>query len=127
MGREDCSSAELRDAAKVIAEALSRLGRNFDPARDDDLDRAVQYVSDLMAADRAKYNEFVVALLRAEMLPAKGTAASEKPGHADPFVPVQVCAERTPTDDFLMDDEPSRGRLLTALETVARAKGIKGI
>ena len=45
-GSNEESFVELRDAAKVIAEALSRLGRNFDPASHDDLDRVVQYVSD---------------------------------------------------------------------------------
>lgn len=123
-GSKDVSPAELRDAAKLIAEALSRLGRDFGPASDDDLDRAVQSVSDLMATERAKYNALVVALLRAELLPSKGTADSAKLRHANPFAPVRIHAERTPADDFLMDDAPSQGRLLTALDTVARAKGI---
>ena len=70
-GSSDGSSAELRDAAKVIAEALSRLGRNFDPASDDDLDRVVQYVSDLMTNDREMYDELVNALIRTEDLPQK--------------------------------------------------------
>jgi hypothetical protein len=65
------SSAELRDAAKVIAEALSRIGRNFDPASHDDLHRVVQYVSDLMANDRAMYDELVTALIRTEDSPQK--------------------------------------------------------
>jgi hypothetical protein len=71
-GSNEESFVELRDAAKVIAEALSRLGRNFDPASHDDLDRVVQYVSDLMADDRAMYDELVSALIRTEdLLPKK--------------------------------------------------------
>ena len=73
-GSSDGSSAELRDAAKVIAEALSRLGRNFDPASDDDLDRVVQYVSDLMANDRAMYDEPVAPLIRAKDRPPKSVS-----------------------------------------------------
>jgi len=66
------SFVKLRDAAKVIAKALSRLGRNFDPASDDDLDRVIQYVSDLTAKDRAMYDELVSALTRTEdLLPKK--------------------------------------------------------
>ena len=130
-GSSDGSSAELRDAAKVIAEALSRLGRNFDPASDDDLDRVVQYVSDLMANDRAMYDELVTALIRTEDLPPKSVSGFSvghlprgKPTPAKPFAPVRIFAERTPADEFLMEDAPSQGRLLTALDTVARANGI---
>ena len=130
-GSSDGSSAELRDAARVIAEALSRLGRNFDPASHDDLDRVVQYVSDLMANDRAMYDELVTALIKTEDLPQKsvsglsmGRLLRGKPRPAKPFAPVRIYAERTPADEFLMEDAPSQGRLLTALDTVARAKGI---
>jgi hypothetical protein len=130
-GSSDGSSAELRDAAKVIAEALSRLERNFDPVSHDDLDRVVQYVSDLMANDRAMYDELVTALIRTEDLPPKsvsgfsvGRLLRGKPRPAKPFAPVRIYAERTPADEFLMEDAPNHGRLLTALDTVARAKGI---
>jgi hypothetical protein len=134
MPQEDGSSAELRDAAKVIAEALSRLGRNFDPGRVEDLDRTVLYVSGLMASDRTQYEELVVALIRAKEPASKPAGWSRrrrtvqpKPAREKPFVPVVIGATRTPADDFLMDDEPSRGHLLRALDTVARAKDIKGI
>ena len=71
-GSNEESFVELRDAAKVIAKALSLLGRNFDPASDDDLDRVIQYVSDLTAKDRAMYDELVSALTRTEdLLPKK--------------------------------------------------------
>ena len=134
MRQDDVSSAELRDAAKVIAEALSRLGRNFDPAREEDLDRTVQYVSDLMASDPEKYEELVIALIRPPAPPSKRAGwlcmrrpVQPRPARAEPFVPVVIYAARTPADEFLMDDDPSRGHVLTALDTVARAKGIKGI
>jgi hypothetical protein len=70
-GSSDGSSAELRDAAKVIAEALSRLGRNFDPASHDDLDRVVHYVSDLMGNNRAMYDELVTAYKNGRSPPKK--------------------------------------------------------
>jgi len=71
MRQDDVSLAELRDAAKVIAEALSQLGRYFDPSRDEDLDRTVQYVSDLMASDPEKYEELVIALILPQAPPVK--------------------------------------------------------
>jgi hypothetical protein len=133
MGQEAGRAAELRDAAKVVAEALSRLGRNFDPARVEDLDRTVLYVSGLMATDRTQYEELVVALIRAEEPVSKAAGwlrrlrtARQKPSRAKPFVPVAIQGPPTSADDLLMDDELSRGRLLTALDTIARAKGIKG-
>jgi hypothetical protein len=123
------SFVELRDAAKVIAEALSRLGRNLYPASDDDLDRVVQYVSDLTADDRAMYDELVSALIRTEDLRPKKRGpvfcealATRKDEPAKPFVPVRIYAERAPTDEFLTNEAPSQGRLLTALDTVARKR-----
>jgi hypothetical protein len=130
MGQEAGRAAELRDAAKVVAEALSRLGRNFDPARVEDLDRTVLYVSGLMATDRTQYEELVVALIRAEEPVSKAAGwlrrlrtAQPDAARAKPFFPVAIQAPRTPADDLLMDDEPSRGQLLRALDTVAREKG----
>jgi len=124
MRQEDGSSAELRNAARVIAEALSCLGCNVDPASDDDLDHVVQYISGLMATDQANYDQLVVALLEASGLASRDAADSGELGYAKQFVPVRIYAERTHADDFLMDDAPSRGRLLSALDTVWRAKGI---
>jgi hypothetical protein len=116
MRQDDVSLAELRDAAKVIAEALSRLGRYFDPSRDEDLDRTVQYVSDLMASDPEKYEELVIALIRPQAPPSKRAgwlcmrrSAQPRPARAEPFGPVVIHAARTPADEFLMDDVPSRG------------------
>jgi hypothetical protein len=121
---KDADSAELREAGKIVAEALSRLGRGFDPASDGDLDCAIQYVSDLMAADPASYDKLVVMLLKASVLASKSTADSEKSRHVNPLSPMRIYSERTSADEFLMDDPPSRGRLLSALDTVARVKGI---
>jgi len=116
------SFVELRDAAKVIAEALSRLGRNFYPASDDDLDRVVQYVSDLTA-------ELVSALIRTEDLRPKKRGpvfcealATRKDEPAKPFDPVRIYAERASADEFSTNEAPSQGRLLTALDTVARKR-----
>jgi hypothetical protein len=52
-------------------ESTFRIGRNFDPASHDDFDRVVQYVSELMANDRAMYDELVTALIRTEDSPQK--------------------------------------------------------
>lgn len=71
---------------------------------------------------------------RIDRLLSKGTGwlrrlrtAQPDAARAKPFFPVAIQAPRTPADDLLMDDEPSRGQLLRALDTVAREKGIKGI
>jgi hypothetical protein len=55
---------------------------------------------------------------------SRGHLPRGKQRPAKPFAPVRNYAERTPADEFLMADVPSQGRFLTALDTVARARGI---
>ncbi|MGF6727568.1 hypothetical protein P3T43_006960 [Paraburkholderia sp. GAS41] len=124
MTQEDGRSVELRNAAKVVAEALSWLGGGFNPDSDGDLDRAVQYVSDLAVTDPAKYDNLVAVLLEASVRASEGVVDSQMPKHGNSFVPTLTYTGHTPADHFLMDDAPTQGHLLSALDTIARATGI---
>lgn len=63
-------------------------------------------------------------LLEASALASKDVTNSEMPKHWKPFAPTLIYTGRTPAGYFLMDDATTQGRLLSALDTVARAKGI---
>ena len=107
--------AEPEISAEIIAQALARLGFRFDPASTEDVARAARYV-DSVLADQVRTDELVAALDAVSTLPAGSPVLPEASSPAKPFVPMRIFAKRTPADADLLDDAPSRGRLLSALE-----------
>src|SRR5580698_2267625 len=106
-------SAEPEISPKIVAAALARLGFDFDPSKDEDLEKAARYV-DSMLTDLEKTDALVEALLSASREDADHVLDVPQTDRA--FVPIRLLGERTSADDVMMSDAPSRGRLLTVLE-----------
>jgi hypothetical protein len=122
----DIGSGEPEVFAEAIARALGKLGWHVDPTTEEGRLRAAEFINDALS-DPLKTDKIIAALDADAPLASDDAREKATSNPAKRFIPRTGVGERTPADYFLMDGEPSRGRLLTALETVARAKGIKGI
>jgi hypothetical protein len=122
----DIGSGEPEVSAEAIAQALGKLGCHVDPTTEEGRLRAAEFINDALS-DPVKMDKIIAALDADAPLASYNAGDKATSNPAKRFIPRTGFGGRTPADEFLMDDEPSRGRLLTALETVARAKGIKGI
>jgi hypothetical protein len=108
-------------SARELARALEKLGLNFDPETEEGRQRAAEYVNEALS-DRAA-TDAIIAALAGDAVAAVGDASEGAGSPTSPFVPTRIFAGRTPADEFLMDDAPSRGRLLTALERETASAG----
>ena len=94
----------------TMMKVLGRLGFNFDPESPEDVEKAAQYVDDLVS-DESKVDKLVTAL--GTTLEA-GEGMDTHPVElaiAQPFVPVRILAEHTLADQDLMSDVlPSQSR-----------------
>lgn len=111
-------------STEAIARALAKLGFTFDPTTEEGQLRAAEFVNEALS-DPAKTDRIVTALDADQPLAPHG-APDEAPGYLlQPFIPQERQGERTPADDFLMDDAPTRGKLLTALEAAASRESLQ--
>ena len=122
----DIGSGQPEVSAEAIARALGKLGWHVDRTTEEGRLRAAEFINDALS-DPVKTDKIIAALDAHAPLASDDAREKATVDPAKRFIPKTRLGERTPADYFLMDDEPSRGRLLTALETVTRAKGIKGI
>ncbi|MFK4448970.1 hypothetical protein ABH944_009027 [Caballeronia udeis] len=122
----DTGFGQAEVSAEAIARALGKLGWHVDPTTEEGRLRAAEFINDALS-DPMKMDKIIAALDADAPLVSDDSRDNATSDPAKRFIPRTGVGEPTPADYFLMDDEPSRGRLLTALETVGRAKAIKGI
>jgi hypothetical protein len=112
------ASAEPELPPELIARVLGKLGVQIDPSTEEGRLRAVEFVSAALS-DPAMTERIIAALDDGlDMPPADAHPASDCRSTTR-FFPIVRSGKRTPADEFLMDDEPTRGRLL---RSIAQAK-----
>jgi hypothetical protein len=112
-------SAEPDLPTEVFARVLGKLGVQIDPSTEDGRLRIATFVS--AALSDPAMTERIFAALDDSLDMSSADARSERDYQATTrFVPIVRFGDRTPADEFLMDDEPTRGQLLKSITQAKR-------
>ena len=122
LAHNDTDSGELELSVEAIALALEKVGLHVDPATEEGRLRAAELINEALS-DAARTDKIIAALEADAPLASDGAGGKVTGIPAKRFIPKTRLGERTPADYFLMDDELSQGRLLTAPDAITRLKG----
>jgi hypothetical protein len=115
---QGASSAEPELPPEVIARILGKLGVHIDPSTKDGRLQAATFLT-AATSDPAMTERIIAALDTNLDIPSTDACSASDCRSTTRFVPIVRSGKRTPADEFLMDDEPTRGRLL---RSIAQAK-----